>query len=712
MSGARFLVQLAAFGVVLLVLLAAGQPLFSEDSWWHLSMGAVYAEQGPWLDRDPLLHTASGPPAPAAWLADVALFGVERAAGFHGLRVVHALLAAGILVLAWRALRAAGASATAASLGTACFAALSAYRLFQLRPHLLSMGAAILVVDWLLLRGERPGWMRIAASSLLFALWANLHGAFLVAFVLLIAATCGVLGAALLDREERGRHLARAGRLAIATVLGLLATLANPEGVRPHWLYFAAGADSPSLALVGDEWAPTRLLSSPLGPGPPSPLNWVLVWGLSLASVTGLVAWLRGVRDRRRGAPATGIDPALVGLALAASAGAAAALRLSWLGLFPLLLLAQVPASRSGDRSAGVRGRGDWIAAGIAVLLLPAFVFAGDWPMISRGVRPALYGRPYPAVKYNAHAVWFLRDAGLEGRLFNDYGSGNFLGYWLAPRARVFVNGSLNVPPDLMRVHAALLRREGVDGQSFEALLDRYGIELFFGIGLPQAGVPAPQHVQTTAHLEHAAGWLPVFRNVRSSVGLRMGPESDANLSRVAAYYARSGVPFDPRTGFQVERVIREAPQWAFAHGLVPLDWRGLQEAARSLDPAFRRPGQERLASIWLALGVYQRAEAIDRTLAASAPPSPTAARRLVWGLLRQRRYDEAAEMAARLSEIAAEGDALSHHVAETARAAAALWRAGRREDAAARTAVLPAFDGGEAIRLLAGFREPEARIR
>ena len=33
--------------------------------WWHLALGRAYAAQGPWLDADPLLYTATAAPAPA-----------------------------------------------------------------------------------------------------------------------------------------------------------------------------------------------------------------------------------------------------------------------------------------------------------------------------------------------------------------------------------------------------------------------------------------------------------------------------------------------------------------------------------------------------------------------------------------------------------------------------------------------------------------------
>ena len=103
--------------------------------------------------------------------------------------------------------------------------------------------------------------------------------------------------------------------------------------------------------------------------------------------------------------------------------------------------------------------------------------------MISKGIHAEWYARPFAANKYHAHAVWFMRDAGLQGRLFNDYWMGNFLGYWLAPELPAFVNGSLNVPVDVMSARTAILNRTG-DGQGadFESLLD-FGLFCFELLG-------------------------------------------------------------------------------------------------------------------------------------------------------------------------------------------------------------------------------------
>ena len=328
--------------------------------------------------------------------------------------------------------------------------------------------------------------------------------------------------------------------------------------------------------------------------------------------------------------------------------------------------------------------------------------------MISQGVGRASYSRPYPAIKYFAHAVWFLRDAQLEGNLFNDYSAGNFLSYWLAPRMRVFVNGSLNVPRHVMTARQTIRQRGWQSDEAFADLLDRYGIDVFFGTGEPVMPDENRPVISTTTHLEDTPGWILVFRNIRSAVYLRANERNRSNLERVAAWYAREGVPFDPVRGFETDRVLREAQPWAIEHGLVPTHLEQLEWAAHSLDPSLRPAAQERLASIYAALGLYARAEAIDRRLLRSDPRSIPAARRLVWSLLHQGRSAESLEAADRLAAIAPPGDGLSRMLIDTTRHRSAVSDG----QAAALVALLPVFTESEGQWLRAGFREPEARLR
>jgi hypothetical protein len=423
------------------------------------------------------------------------------------------------------------------------------------------------------------------------------------------------------------------------------------------------------------------------------------VWALCLGALALLA---RGLRRPGAGRAVPALDPALAAVALASLAAMLWAVRLLWLAIFPLWAAAQGlrrrrPLTRRGPA---------WAAAALAVLLVPAFCRYGDWPLISQGVQRHTYSAPYPAAKYNAHAVWFLRDAGLAGNLWNDYASGNFLGYWLAPRLRAFVNGSLNLPRQAMRARQ-LIHYGGWDAQTpLGELLDRYRVDVFFGTGEPVASASSRGPVHTTTHLESLPGWTLVFRNLRSAVYLRADARNAANRERVAAYYASAGVPFDAERGFDVESVLREAPEWAIAHGVAPAGFGRLEALAHSLDPVRGPAARARLASLYLALGQYERAETLDRRQLQRDPGDAAAARRLVWSLLHQRRVQASLAAADVLEAIAPDG-ALARRLVDVARGQAAF----SPEATAARVATLPVFTPWEGWQLLAGYRTPEARI-
>ncbi len=676
------------------MLIAVGQPLVAEDTWWHLAIGASYAASGPWIAEDPFLFTAAGPPAPAAWLADLALHAVAREVGLSGLRGLHALLVAGILAASWMTLKRASGSRVFASGGTALFVALSAYRLFQLRPELASILAALVLLSLVLRSASTPApRIHPAWTALFFALWANAHGGFVLGLALLGAAAAGEWLASLLPGSPSATR-ARAWRLAVALLLGLAGSLVNPAGIYQHGLYFAAGSGTPELAFVADEWAPLHLFAVPAANLPPSPLAWVLVWGLWVATPCAVGLHARA-RHRRETVSLPELDPALLAAAAMSLIAMLSAVRLLWLGIAPLLVIGQA-ASALGFTASRQRRFAAWPAAIAVALLAPAFARFGDWPMISRGIDPAVYHRPYPPEKFHAHAVWFLRDAGLEGRLWNDYQSGNFLSYWLAPDLRMFVNGSLNVPAEVIEDGIAARAREGArPGERFVDLLDRHQIDLFFGTGAPVVARANRPARHTTAHLERTPGWILVFRNVDSGVYLRDAERNRTNIARVADYYARAGIPFDPRTGFDAGAVIRVAPDWAERHGLLPAEFRATATPARR-------------AETDALLGLYAQAAASDREQLRGTPGSLSAARRLVWSLLHDGRAAESLAAAEHLAAIAPPQDELSRLLVDRARRIPTL----SADDAASLVARLPLFTEPALRRALAAFYAPEARER
>ena len=713
----RFALRVPAFAIHaalalqgMFFLYAVGRPLFTDDLWWHLSLGRAFLKGGPRLAADPTLHTAPGPPDVASWLWDVLVYLLQQTLGFGGLRVFHVLAAAAILALVWLLLRRASGSRLLASLGAACFAALASYQLFQLRPGLFSLFAALALYALLQEEERPPSRKRIAWAALLTACWANLHAGFALGPILLLAACFGVASSLpLLAAARRSAAQTRLRGLFTALAACLVASLVNPQGYAAYLPYLNAGASTPELGLVFDEWAPFAPFQFPAFDTQPTPLTFALLWILFGSSVLlcagSALSYLRN-RNRESTLP---WDPALLAVSAASFCAALLAVRFLWLGVFPLLLIFDTLRRRSPGRPIASSPRGRWGIAAAAWLLVFAFLRVGDWPFISRGAPTTWtgYAKPYSSGKYPLHATWFLQDAGLSGRLYNAYYQGGFLSFWLSPELRTFVDGSLNVAPGVMQAYAALQARSGVrEEEGFLDLLDRYEIDVFVGIGLPSAQHPTRPWRYTAAHLEGTKGWIPIFRSARSALYLRDAPRNAENLRRVARYYRAQGVPFDAEAGFDAGRVLAEAPGWSRRNGMLPRDFGQATRQQFAADARAARDARERLSAIFGMLGLYDRVARLEARTLALDPLATSSRRRFIWALLRSGRSAEALAEAQKLGD--AEGlDRLTQFVARSAREIAALEDPARRAE---RVAMLPVFSRSEANWHAGGYVAPELR--
>jgi tetratricopeptide (TPR) repeat protein len=700
---ARFISVASLVALTLMLIAAVGQPLFTDDTWWHLAHGKAYAQQGPNLSADPLLYAAPTPPAPAAWLADVALYGLDRMGGFTALRISHVLLVLGILGVLWSLLAKASRSLTVASTGTIVFICLATYRLIQLRPHLFTILAALLLYQWLFSRSRVPSMRQVAYTTILLGVWANVHAAFVLGPAIVGIGLAGVLiGEALKPKEERQFYSTRIRRLAAAFVLGSLATCINPAGFEPHFAYVIAGDETPSLARVGDEWSSIDLFSIPIVGAAVNPIVWILVWGLLLgcAAAAG-----QTIRAAYRSRSEDGFNFVELGLSALSIAAMLFAVRFVWMAVFPLLFIAT--STRTRQPMANRRGSAMRIALATAlVVLVAANTTIGSWPSVSRALPRSWsdYSLGFPSQKYHAHTVWFLRDAGLQGNLFAEYYMGGFLGYWLAPELKTFVNGSLNVTRDAIDSNLPIRERRGArDGETFLELLDRQNVEVFMGIRLPRQGNPTRPWFHTTAHLEGAPGWIQIFRNLSSAVYVRDTQTGRANLENVASYYQAAGLPFDAARGFEPAAVIDAHPKWAIAHGLVPTYFDKIINEVNDRSSSTRPRALNMLAEIYAALGVYDRAIAIDMERLEQIPHAVVAQRRLTWSLLRTNDWGRARLAGKRLNALAPT-DALSQGIVAVA------TRAMTDQDRTQAVARLAVFSNAEAARLTGGMARPETR--
>jgi len=641
---------LALLGLALPLLALCLRPLATDDTWWHLAMGALYAGGNLWPTEDPLLHTTVlRPPVPHEWLFQVGLHALHGAAGFTGLRVLHGVLAAGSLAGAFALFRRAGGDVASAALATAVFSCLAWFRLLQLRPDLVTIAAALALYA-LVLAPPRPDLRRCVAVLALLLVWCNAHSLFLIGLALLFAGAAGAATESLLARaaglrEPSRASLHRAGTLAALCAAGFLVTLLNPRGIEQH-LTFATESGVGSIWKIRDDfgsWNPFAPIHDLIAF---TPLSWLLMDLLfGAALLTGAWQLVRFVR-RRDSASLARLDLVHGALAGAALIACLVALRFHWLAFLPLVYLLR--RWRERERPLAVASLG---FAAATVLLAVAMPRATSAKRLAKPFAREPDGWRGGAMdeRYCGPGMRFLADADIEGRLYQPFNEGGYLGYYLAPRLRTFIDGRLDhVPAEVLDDYLAI-RRASRDGPSarLRDRLDRWGIDVFFADTFPERWYPERA---SGFQLRRMPEWQRVYASRNCAVYLRRSPANRENLERVVDYYRERRVPFDPGRGFDAARALRESPGWARAQRIEVADAARLEAWRRDADPALRRRALAELAEHAWRIGDFEGALALDEAWLAEEPDAFAPAWQRVDALLSLGRSREALEAAQALA--------------------------------------------------------------
>ena len=645
--------------VVALTLYLAGAPTFTNDFWFHLKMGEVYASEGLWPDADPMLHTAL-PEAPVQheWLFGVMLSVVNQATGFFGIRLFHLLMVVGSLVLVYRIARRTSGSALAACLGTSVFCVLAWTRLYQLRPDLMTI-AATLGVFALLMEVHRVATpRRLLGFGVLMVVWANAHSLFALAPLLLFAAglALGVRAvgeAHLLEEPGRTDALLKTRRVALSVALAIViasvVSLLNPRGIEQHLTFFTSSSDT-AIWAVKDEWSRFDPFDPKNHPGSVSALLWFTMnCIIAMFAVTTFVGVAAVVRRRSRSLEI--FDPVLFGVGLASIVAILVSVRFLWLGIFPLLFVTR--ALSRADLRRDSREIVSWAIAIVTLLVSIQFYRISGYEMTAARLpdRFADYvSTPYLTRKFYIEGTQFLRDTGVEGRLFNDYGKGGFLGYWLSPRLSTFIDSRTeHYPPNVMSEYSRITRVKELGGRrTFLDILDRRSVDFFFGIGMP-VGLLNRAGGSTTSHLEGIPGWIVVSRSLRHAIYMRDVPRNDGNFTKIEQYYEGQGVPFDRQSGFDVATVFRANKEWSIRHGLLTEEQAQRIAQRESADKNARASALDTLAWVYALGGSYEEALDVEDELSALKSPSKAALRRDVYSSLKLGRVERAKRSAAEL---------------------------------------------------------------
>ena len=151
------------------------------DTYWHLRAGEWMISEGSILKTDPFSLTRLGSEwIYPGWLAQIAMISAYRMMGFPGLNLLTALAVTATFGFVWMTMRE-GPLLRAFVL---LLAATASAVYWSARPHIFTF-LFTAVTLWALARFRRKGSRAIWVIPILTAVWANVHGGFVLSILLI-----------------------------------------------------------------------------------------------------------------------------------------------------------------------------------------------------------------------------------------------------------------------------------------------------------------------------------------------------------------------------------------------------------------------------------------------------------------------------------------------------------------------------------------------
>lgn len=246
------------FSLIILyfLILSAKRFLLDSDTGWHIRAGDVMRQTHAVLRHDIFSHTMSGQEWFAwEWLSDVLMSSIHAWRGLSG--IVGSAIA--ILFLSYvglyRLMIKRGADAMLAGV-LIIFAALASMVHWLARPHLFSI--AFLVVWYAVLESyHRRRSKVIYLLPIIYVLWANLHGAFIITFPMFVIFILGEWLEFVAQKKQSRSELIKAIKTyAVVAAISFVATLITPYNFRLYrhlWHYLS---DDKLLSLIHEFQSP------------------------------------------------------------------------------------------------------------------------------------------------------------------------------------------------------------------------------------------------------------------------------------------------------------------------------------------------------------------------------------------------------------------------------------------------------------------------
>jgi hypothetical protein len=423
---------------------------YQTDLWHHLARGKVLVEEGTLLNYDRFTYTIGGQPLQDAnWAWQAAFYCLYRAGGLPLVQTINsAILALAFGLLFALTARRCDSPAVACAACVAAF--LGLWPLMIIRPQSVSLLLFVVQMIALDRANEDRRWLLL--PPLVVAIWANVHGGFAIG-VYLVAADTAARAVETIARQRPlpGALVRQCGPWFLCVIACPVATLANPYGWRVYEYVVLTSSRATSRHI--DEWLPPGLDS---------------LTGKVFAISVGAIIVL-GAVPRRRLSLRDAIVLGCLLLPALASVRMVAWWLLVWTPVVAISLVRAWPRLRLLDADDRRVSRS---AAGVVAGLLAVAILSTPW---FERINPVfrLPGRGHRTEEDLQAAADFLTEQGAR-RIFTRFAWGEYLGWSLAPRATVFMDGRIDIfADDIWGQYAAITR-----GRSdWEEILAGYDVD-------------------------------------------------------------------------------------------------------------------------------------------------------------------------------------------------------------------------------------------
>lgn len=475
-----------ALGVLLVTTSAGSGRLFVEgDVWWHVAAGERILSTGHLPTADPYSFTVHGNPWMAyEWLGEVVMALAVRLHSLQGLQILLVLLSAVLVLLtycyAW--VRTGNPLASAAAVALLLQVE---QPMFTLRPQML--GYIFLMLTLISLDLFKQGRLKsLWFLPVIFALWVNTHGSFVLGLFFVACYWAGGLvgfqwGNLVADRWEEGKRR----HLLLVSLLSGLALLLTPYGTRLAAYPFELMLIQPLNVHFVVEWMQ---------------LNFSTWWGQAFLLV--VLAWMA----------AQVISPVVYRLEIIAPL-----LLVTYESFVHFrFLLVFVPMFAPIMATYLARWLPAYDAAKERYAMNAVFIVAlllGGLALLPSNMRlQETLRRTYPV-----GAVEYLRGHPVPSGMFNDDHWGGFLIWSLGPQHKVFIDGRLDIYEyaGVLADYVSIARAD----QSAFVLLQKYGIRACL----------LSREVPLVAKLAGSPDWAKAYEDDHSVIFLRKGDDSQRN---------------------------------------------------------------------------------------------------------------------------------------------------------------------------------------